>query len=130
MSLFRVTKDVHERAKPITPGWHPGAIHKIEDGETAKKEPKTTFTFKILAGKDAGKFASKMVMHDTKETSYLHYNLDFLEFMSGKKLDGREVDLNLTVANVVQQCDILVENREFNGIIMANVIKVRPLTKK
>jgi hypothetical protein len=130
MPLFKVTKDILERSKPITPGWHPGGLYSIKEGKTTgdaskgkESQDKVTFTFKILDGKDRDKFASRMVIQ-----SQIEYHLDFLSFMAGKKIEN-PADINLTMENATKQCDIYIENREFNGVIMASVTKWRPLTK-
>jgi len=124
MSLFEVTPEIQLLAKPITPGYHGVEITKIEDKVNDNGVKQTVFTHKLIDGPHKGAYVFVNVSHD--ET--MAYNLDYLNFIT-KDAFKKPGKVNLELANVpVKQFDAQIVNKTFDGRILNNMKKVRPLT--
>lgn len=83
MPLFEITPDIQRMGLPITPGWHPMQVEKVEDNIPGDGKAKTTvFTHKIIGGKHKGQYVWVNVSHDRER---MHYGLNYIKFQLGKR---------------------------------------------
>lgn len=129
MSLFEITPEIQTLAKPITPGWHPLELTKIEDKVNDKGVKVTLFAHKVMDGPHKGAYVFVNVSHDEN----MAYNLKYLDFITNgaftKPVKGKE-KREITLENAVRQFDGNITNKTYEGRVMNNLKDVRPLSPR
>lgn len=112
MALFEVTAEIQILAKPITPGWHPAEVTKIEDSRSDDGVMKTTFTHKIMDGPHKNAMFWVTVHHDHR----MAYAIQYLDFQTNGSFTkpvkaGEKAKKELTLANLAhKQFDAKIKN--------------------
>ncbi len=125
MSLFEITPEIQLLAKPITPGWHPLELVKIDDKINDKGVKTTTFSHKVVDGPHKGAYVWVSVQHTPEGMAF---NADYLDFiMSGQfrkpvKGAGEKKDVNLQTVKKNFWGEI--KNKDYEGKTMNNLGKV------
>lgn len=133
MTLFEITPELQKLAQPITPGWHPLEVTKIEDKPGDDGVKKTIFTLKIIGGTDKDKLLWVSVRHEPQS---MNMNFAFLDFVSSGafsapiKPGDKNARRDLNMSNIVKQFDGQVINRDVDGTIMNNLRNIAKINTK
>lgn len=116
MALFEITPEIQRNALPLTPGWYPMEVTKMDEKvpEDPAKFKETVFTHQITDGRDKGRLLWLNVSSDPER---MHYGLPYLKFQLGnRKLDpSKKESVNLTLENLA--------NKRFEGYVENRVDK-------
>lgn len=130
MPLFEITPDIQKNAEPLTPGWYPLEVTKIEDKVSDEKHT-TTFTVKVIEGPRNGTIFWNSVNHDP---NYMHYSLEWIKFQLGnRRLDKTKTEkVNMDVNNVAhkQFMGYVTNRKDDQGRVMNQLQRFKPISEK